>query len=185
MRRSVPQTFPPAFIGSTETPVGRLWIAIGERGILAVDWEESASAFCAYIRKRFGRVCVEDASKIAEVARQLQEYFHRERRSFDLPIDWSTMRPFQQQVLQATLTIPYGSTRTYLDLARQIGHPRATRAVGRAEARNPIPIIIPCHRVIGSDGKMHGYGGGEGSKTKVFLLELEGVLIPSAISYKK
>ncbi len=176
--RGTSQSLPIAFIGKVETPVGRLWIATTEQGVLTVDWAESAAAFCAYLRKRFRRACLEDASKVAAVAHQLQEYFNRERRQFDLPIDWSGLRPFQRQVLQATLTIPYGATRTYLDLARQIGRPRATRAVGRAEASNPIPIIIPCHRVIGSDGKMHGYGGGEGIKTKVFLLELEGAILP-------
>ncbi len=89
-------------------------------------------------------------------------------------IDWSVLTPFQQKVLQATLAIPYGQTRTYAEIAQQVGKPRAARAVGRAEATNPMPVVIPCHRVIGSDGKLHGYGAGEGLPTKAWLLELEG-----------
>ncbi len=177
-RRKVRLEGPPLYIGSFESPVGQLWIAVGEQGVVAIEWAQNAQQFCAYLEKRFRRPCFLDASKVAEVVRQLQEYFNSQRLAFDLPIDWSTMRPFQRQVLQATFAIPYGATRTYLDLARQLGRPRAARAVGRAEASNPIPIIIPCHRVIGSDGKLHGYGGGEGVKTKAFLLELEKAIIP-------
>ncbi len=176
-RRKVRSEDPLLSIGSFESPIGRLWVAVGEKGVVAVEWAENAQEFCAYLQKRFRRPCLLDPSRVAEVVRQLQEYFNGQRQAFDLPIDWSIMRPFQRQVLQATFTIPYGATRTYLDLARQLGRPRAARAVGRAEASNPIPILIPCHRVIGSDGKLHGYGGGEGIKTKTFLLELEKALI--------
>lgn len=170
---------PPLFIGTlTDAPVGRLWIAVSEQGVVAIDWAADAEAFCAYLQRRFRRPCLWDAARVEPVARQLREYFSGERREFELPIDWSGMRPFQRRVLEATRTIPYGATRSYLDLARQVGRPRAARAVGRVEAGNPIPIIIPCHRVIGSDGKLRGYGGGEGVKTKEFLLELEGAIIP-------
>lgn len=177
-RSALSSSRPPLYIGSVDTPVGTLWIAVSEKGVVAIDWAEDAQAFCEYLRKRFRRPYIPEPAKVAEVARQLKEYFSGQRQNFDLSIDWSGMRPFQQAVLRATLAIPYGSTRTYLDLARQIGHPRAARAVGRAEASNPIPIIIPCHRVIGRDGKLHGYGGGEGIKTKEFLLELEKAIIP-------
>ncbi len=81
------------------------------------------------------------------------------------------LRPFQQAVLQATYEIPYGETRTYKEIAERIGRPRAARAVGRAEATNPMPLVLPCHRVIGVDGKLHGYGLGEGVKTKEWLVK--------------
>jgi len=87
------------------------------------------------------------------------------------------LRQFQQLVLHATFEIPYGETRTYKEIAGHIGRPRAARAVGRAEATNPMPLILPCHRVIGMDGKLHGYGMAEGLKTKAWLLKLEGAMI--------
>ena len=96
---------------------------------------------------------------------------------FTLVIDWTVLRPFQQAVLQATYEIPYGETRTYKEIAERIGRPRAARAVGRAEATNPMPLVIPCHRVIGVDGKLHGYGLAEGVKTKEWLLKMEGAVI--------
>nr|BAL56946.1 methylated-DNA--protein-cysteine methyltransferase [uncultured Chloroflexota bacterium] len=177
-RRARPLSGSPLYIGSVDTPVGRLWIAVSEQGIVAIDWAGDQEDFCASLQKRFRRPCLLEPARVEEAARQLNAYFEGQRQSFDLPIDWSGMTPFQQEVLRATLTIPYGGTRTYLDLARQIGRPNAARAVGRAEASNPIPILIPCHRVIGRDGKLHGYGGGEGIKTKAFLLELEKAILP-------
>ena len=90
---------------------------------------------------------------------------------------WSLFRPFQREALQVVFRIPYGETCTYHDIAIEIGRPNASRAVGRANATNPMPIVIPCHRVIGRDGKLHGYGGGEGLKTKEWLLQMEGAVI--------
>jgi O-6-methylguanine DNA methyltransferase len=118
-----------------------------------------------------------NAKKIAPYARELREYLSRKRNAFTIPIDWSLFRPFQREALQAVFRIPYGETWTYHDIAVEIGRPNASRAVGRANATNPMPIVIPCHRVIGRDGKLHGYGGGEGLKTKEWLLKLEGAVI--------
>jgi methylated-DNA-[protein]-cysteine S-methyltransferase len=87
------------------------------------------------------------------------------------------LRPFQIQVLQIVFSIPYGGTRTYGEIAYDIGNPKAARAVGRANATNPMPLVIPCHRVIGSDGKLRGYGGGEGLATKEWLLQMEGAVL--------
>jgi methylated-DNA-[protein]-cysteine S-methyltransferase len=96
------------------------------------------------------------------------------RRYFDLTIDWSVIRSqFQRKALQAVLEIPYAQTRTYAQIAAQIGFPLAARAVGRANATNPMPLVIPCHRVVGSDGTLHGYGGVGGLHTKAWLLKME------------
>jgi methylated-DNA-[protein]-cysteine S-methyltransferase len=103
---------------------------------------------------------------------QLSEYFDGKRTTFDLKLA-PTGSAFQLDVLNALQTIPCGETRSYLDIARQINRPKAVRAVGAANGRNPLPIVIPCHRVIGSDGSLTGFGGG--LETKLFLLQLEGV----------
>ena len=104
---------------------------------------------------------------------QISEYLGGKRRDFDLSIDWSMMTQFQEQVLRATDSIPCGGVSTYSQIAQKVGKPGAARAVGSAEAANPVPIVIPCHRVIGSDGKLHGYGGRGGITTKAWLLKLE------------
>jgi methylated-DNA-[protein]-cysteine S-methyltransferase len=112
--------------------------------------------------------------KIAAAAGQIGAYLRREREAFDLQIDWSVLTPFQELALRAVFAIPYGQLSSYGEIARQIGKPRAVRAVGRANATNPMPIVIPCHRVLGSDGKLHGYGAPGGLETKAWLLRLEG-----------
>lgn len=115
-----------------------------------------------------------DSGELKEAADQLAEYFAGRRKSFDLPLD-PTGTPFQQGVWDALAEIPYGTTRSYTDIAEQVGSPGAVRAVGAANGANPLPIIIPCHRVIGSDGRLVGYGGG--MDRKVSLLRHEGVEI--------
>ena len=107
----------------------------------------------------------------AKAARQIEEYFAGRRKSFDVPLDLGG-RPHQQKVWKGLLEIPFGQTLTYGDLARHVGTPRAARAVGHACGSNPVWLIVPCHRVIGSDGSLHGYGGGLWRKEK--LLEHEG-----------
>jgi methylated-DNA-[protein]-cysteine S-methyltransferase len=114
---------------------------------------------------------------IQPYAKELGEYIKGKRRLFTFPIDWSSLRPFQLKAMKIVYAIPYGETRTYADVALQINQPNAYRAVGRANATNPMPLVIPCHRLIGRDGKLHGYGGGEGLKTKEWLLKLEGAVI--------
>jgi methylated-DNA-[protein]-cysteine S-methyltransferase len=105
---------------------------------------------------------------------QLREYLSGARRCFDLPIDWTHMRPFQQQVLRFTAAIPFGEVCTYGQVAKSLGQPGGSRAVGAALGANPIPIVIPCHRVIGADRRLHGFSAPGGIKTKAWLLELEG-----------
>jgi methylated-DNA-[protein]-cysteine S-methyltransferase len=155
------------------SPLGDLWIAVGEDGLAAIEWAPDEAAFETALMRRFRRPVRPDPQAVAAALRQLDEYLRGARKAFTLPIDWSLLRPFQRQVLQIVAAIPYGETRTYGEIARQMGKPRAARAVGRANATNPMPLVIPCHRVIGSDGKLHGYGGGEGLPTKEWLLKLE------------
>ncbi len=166
------------FIGETgKTPLGKLWIAASERGLVALEDGMRRDQFNAYLLKRFTRAVEENPERVREAVRQVQDYLAGHRREFDLPIDWSGLTPFQQAALRATCSIPVGETRTYQQIASAIRHPRSARAVGRAEATNPLPLIIPCHRAVGTDGKLHGYGFGEGLKTKEWLLKLEGAAI--------
>ena len=168
----------PLFIGETgDTPIGKLWLAVSDLGLVAVEWGKSQAEFEAYLVKRFKRTVEYAPERVREAAAQLSKYLSGEMRNFTLVIDWTVLRPFQQSVLRITYEIPYGETRTYKEIAEHIGRPRAARAVGRAEATNPMPLVIPCHRVIGKDGKLHGYGLGEGVKTKEWLLKLEGAVI--------
>lgn len=147
-----------------DSPVGRLLLAGDAAGLrligfsmgpmargAGVDWERTEEPFGVAVR-------------------QLAEYFAGERRTFDLPLA-PAVTEFQARVLAALQTIPYGETRSYRDIAIAIGNPRAVRAVGGANAANPLPIVIPCHRVIGSGGGLTGFGGG--METKRYLLDLE------------
>jgi methylated-DNA-[protein]-cysteine S-methyltransferase len=152
------------------TPVGDLRLVASERGLIAVEWANTQPDFDSYLRPF-------EPDAIAAYAEQLREYLEGSRRTFTFEINWEIFRPFQKEALQAVFNIPYGETRTYSEIAVQINRPRAYRAVGRANATNPMPIVIPCHRLIGTDGKLHGYGGGEGLKTKEWLLKMEGAVI--------
>ncbi len=118
---------------------------------------------------------IEDASRTAEVRRQLEEYFAGRRQEFDLPLA-PRGTPFELSVWEELRRIPFGETRSYADIARALGKPAATRAVGRANGANPLPIVVPCHRVIGSNGSLTGFGGGLAAKAR--LLELEGRSLP-------
>jgi methylated-DNA-[protein]-cysteine S-methyltransferase len=157
------------------SPLGEVWIAMSERGLIAVEIGAIAEAFIHSVEKLgFDHVATDEACLATSVL-QIGEYLAGQRTSFNLPIDWSLMTPFQEQVLRVTFAIPYGETTTYGDIAHKIGKPYAARAVGRAQATNPMPLVIPCHRVIGADGGLHGYGAPGGLKTKAWLLRLEGV----------
>jgi methylated-DNA-[protein]-cysteine S-methyltransferase len=158
------------------TPIGDLRLAASDLGLVAVEWADSQRQFDAYLN-RLKRPIQPDKRRIAPYVRELVEYLEGKRHAFTIPIDWSLFRPFQREALQVVYRIPYGETSTYHDIAVEIGRPNASRAVGRANATNPMPIVIPCHRVIGSDGKFHGYGGGEGLPTKEWLLRMEGAVM--------
>ena len=164
------------------TPLGPIGIAASEKGITAVDFIRNLGEFHRNLLDQglsLPDMYLQNQSTPANIhltsaTEQLSEYFSGTRRDFTCAIDYSFMTTFQKQVLKITFAIPYGQVLTYGDIARKIGRPGAARAVGRAEATNPMPLIIPCHRVIGSDGKLHGYGGRGGIKTKAWLLQFEG-----------
>ena len=162
--------FPIHFGELNGTPVGDLRLAVSDEGLIAVEWASTQIDFDSYLLPF-------EPERVALYTTELREYLEGKRREFTFQINWGIFRPFQRQALQAVYKIPYGETRTYADIALEIHRPRAYRAVGRANATNPMPIVIPCHRLIGRDGKLHGYGGGEGLKTKEWLLKMEKAVI--------
>lgn len=148
--------------GRVESPFGPLHVAVSEAGL----------ARLAFPQEPHGRLVADD--RVEDVRLQLEEYFAGERREFTLTLDLGPAAGFRLRALEAMSRIPYGETVTYAELAGRAGNPRAARAAGHACATNPIPIILPCHRVLGSDGGLHGYGGGLDVKER--LLRLEGAL---------
>lgn len=150
------------------SPVGRLKLIAGPKGLAAVLWENDPPR-----RVRIQSTRLDPKLDILlEAERQLKEYFSGSRKSFSLPLDLKGTE-FQIKVWKRLLTIPYGETRSYGELARELGKPNASRAVGAAVGRNPVSIIIPCHRVIGSSGRLTGFAGG--LEAKATLLDLEGI----------
>lgn len=149
-----------------DSPVGRLKLVASDKGLAAVLWKNDSPR----------RVHLTDLVKdidhpvLRQAEKQLREYFAGKRRSFSLPLDMQGT-PFQKNVWHALLEIPFGETRSYGELARLLGRPSASRAVGAANGRNPLSIVVPCHRVIGTSGKLTGFAGG--LETKAHLLELE------------
>jgi len=149
-----------------KSPVGRLKLVASERGLAAILWENDDPK-----RVRLGPLAEsKEHPVLLETERQLNEYFAGKRKKFSLKFDCVGTQ-FQHEVWQALATIPFGETRSYGEIAGQIGRPKAVRAVGAANGRNPISIIVPCHRVIGANGKLTGFAGG--LETKAALLKLE------------
>ena len=149
-----------------KSPVGKLKLIASDKGLVAVLWENDPPR-----RVRLDEL-VEDPRHpiLVETERQLGEYFAGKRNEFTIALDMRGTH-FQRDVWKALLAIPFGETRSYLQLATQLGNPKATRAVGAANGRNPLSIVVPCHRVIGSSGKLTGFAGG--LETKAHLLSLE------------
>lgn len=165
-----------AWIGKADsTPLGAIWVGVSENGLVAVEVQSGQEAFVHQVQRLGFQQVLLDQVHVAEFLQEVVEYLEGKRRSFDMDIDWTVMTPFQEMALRATCAIPYGQTSTYGEIAHEIDKPRGARAVGRAEATNPMPLVIPCHRVLGADGGLHGYGTGEGLATKAWLLRLEGV----------
>ncbi len=149
-----------------DSPVGKLKLVAGSKGLVAVLWENDDPR----------RVRLEGLSEeplhplLVQTAQQLTDYFSGRRDEFSIPLDMRGTS-FQKQVWEALLTIPFGETRTYGEIARQLGNPASTRAVGAANGRNPVSILVPCHRVVGTNGKLTGFAGG--LEAKAYLLKLE------------
>ena len=151
------------FLGS---PVGKLKLIASDDGLVAILWDNDRP----HGMPPEELIACESHPILAKTERQLEEYFAGKRQSFDLALDMRGT-PFQKQVWEALLAIPFGETRSYGELAKQLGSPGASRAVGAANGRNPISIVVPCHRVIGASGKLTGFGGG--LENKAHLLSLE------------
>ncbi|HTD06331.1 methylated-DNA--[protein]-cysteine S-methyltransferase, partial [Undibacterium sp.] len=143
------------FYTSYDSPVGKLLLAATDRGLAGVYFENHR-----HFKGSAGWQQDDGHEVLLQARQQLQEYFAGTRREFDLPLDMSAGTPFQQAVWQALLAIPFGTTASYGELARQLGKPSAVRAVGAANGRNPVSIIVPCHRVIATSGALTGYAGG-------------------------
>jgi methylated-DNA-[protein]-cysteine S-methyltransferase len=163
------------FIGGIKSKaLGEIWAAVSERGLVFVEYGVTQKEFEKNFLKQNRFKVRHEPKRVESIVKQIQEYVDGKRRDFDIVIDWALLSSdFQRDALKKVFAIPYGETRTYADIAAAIGHPDAPRAVGRANATNPMPLVIPCHRVIGSDGKLHGYGGKGGIKTKAWLLKME------------
>jgi methylated-DNA-[protein]-cysteine S-methyltransferase len=149
-----------------DTPIGELLVAGDDDGLGMVGFPEGS------MRREPEPDWIFNEKELAEACRQLSEYFAGQRKCFALKLNPSGTE-FQRQVLDELVKIPYGTTVSYSDIARRVGRPKAVRAVGAANGRNPIPVIIPCHRVIGAHGDLTGFGGGLPTKEALLRLELE------------
>jgi methylated-DNA-[protein]-cysteine S-methyltransferase len=160
---------------TTDSPFGRLLLAKTKRGLVRVGLpNQDTDLLLADLSARVSPRVLEAPAELDDVRRELDLYFAGKLDSFDLPLDWRLSSGFRQRVLRAIDRIPYGQTRTYTEMARKAGNERAVRAAGSACGSNPIPLVVPCHRVLRTGGALGGYGGGLPMKQS--LLELEGVL---------
>jgi len=156
-----------------DSPVGELLVATTERGLCRIAFEPDEVV--DELSQTFGRRVLRVPSRLDTVRRQLDEYFEGRREAFELEPDIAVLPEFQRRVLDELARVPYGQLTTYGALAGRIGQPRAARAVGGALNRNPVPIVLPCHRVVGANGSLTGYAGGLHIKRR--LLELERALL--------
>jgi methylated-DNA-[protein]-cysteine S-methyltransferase len=163
-----------------DSPIGTLVAAATSRGLATLSYEDfdgGVDAVLDSLASKLSPRMLEAPARLDDVRRELDEYFAGRRHDFDLPIDWALASAFGRRVLEATAEIPFGQVSTYGAVAAQAGNAKASRAAGRALGANPIPIVVPCHRVIGAGGRLTGYTGG--LHRKVALLEIEGVVLPS------
>ena len=152
-----------------DSPVGTLLVAVSERGLCGISYDPDSEL--DRLARDFGARVLRVPNAADRARRQLDEYFDRRREEFDLQLDLSASVGFAREVLDELGRVPFGHTTTYGTLAARVGHPRAARAVGTVMNRNPLPIVLPCHRVVGSTGALTGYAGGLDRKRKLLVLE--------------
>ena len=161
-------------VSETDSPIGRLLVAVTKRGVARIAFEsEDREAVLGELAARLSPRLLESTAATDALRRELDEYFGGRRHAFDVSADLSLAHGFRADTLRATARIPDGAVRTYGQLATDIGHPGAARAIGNAVGSNPVPIVVPCHRVLRSGGALGGYGGG--IERKIALLDIEGV----------
>jgi methylated-DNA-[protein]-cysteine S-methyltransferase len=164
-----------AFDVIADTPIGDLLVGVTERGVCRIHFDPDPERELESLARQFGPRVLRSARPIDRVRKQLDEYFAGTRRSFDVDWDVRHLPAYNQRVLEELARVEYGSTTTYGTLAAITGNPRAARAIGTVMNRNPIPIVLPCHRVVGAGGKLTGYAGG--LERKELLLRLEGAIL--------
>jgi methylated-DNA-[protein]-cysteine S-methyltransferase len=158
-----------------ESPVGPLFVAASERGLLRISFDPAPDDQLERLAAVVGPRVLRAPRRVDPIRRELDEYFDGHRRAFDLTIDLRGVTPFSERVLGELARVPFGETATYAQLAARAGNAKAARAVGTIMNRNPVPIVLPCHRIVGANGSLVGYGGG--LERKEMLLRLEGVLL--------
>jgi methylated-DNA-[protein]-cysteine S-methyltransferase len=170
-----------AWYAIEQTPVGTVIAVATRRGLAQLAYEDDKGGLDAVLDRIAASVSprvLEAPSRLDAVRRELDEYFAGRRTTFDLPVDWTLATPFARRILRATAAIPFGEVSTYARVAAAAGSPRGSRAAGNALGANPVPIVVPCHRVLRTGGDLGGYTGG--IHRKQLLLTLEGVLPPQA-----
>ena len=158
-----------------DSPVGELLVAATDRGLCRIAYRPDDAL--EELAGDFGVRVLRVPRRVDDIRRELDEYFEGRRREFDLEVDLSPVGSFHREALHELARVPYGQVTTYGALAAKVGHPKAARAIGGAMNRNPIPIVLPCHRIVGANGSLTGYAGG--LHVKRALLELEGAMLPS------
>jgi methylated-DNA-[protein]-cysteine S-methyltransferase len=161
---------------TVDTPFGPFLVAATPRGLVRLSFSgEDFDWVIEYLAERVSPRVLSAPERLDPIRKQLDQYFEGKRKDFDIPLDWQLTHGFAQRVLRATARIPYGRVSTYKDMALKAGNARASRAAGSALGSNPIPIVVPCHRVLRTGGSLGGYGGG--LPMKEALLKLEGALL--------
>lgn len=155
------------------TPLETIWIGITDDGLWVLEFNVTVEKFIETCLQRDQIQIIEDQDKVHPLLEEVNTYLKGEIISVNTKIDWSNITPFTKKVREMVINIPYGETRTYGEIANALGKEGSSRAVGRANATNPVPLIIPCHRVIAANGNLQGYGGTGGIATKRWLLDLE------------
>jgi methylated-DNA-[protein]-cysteine S-methyltransferase len=158
-----------------DSPIGPLFVAASDRGLASISYDAEPDRQLDRLARIAGPRVLRSPRSVDPARRELDEYFEGRRRSFDLSLDLRALPPFTVEVLRELARVPYGQTTTYGALAARVGRPRAARAVGTVMNRNRIPIVLPCHRVVGANGSLVGYAGGLDRKTA--LLRHEGALL--------